>query len=333
MPEKFDWLLVKKGELLGGDIIAMYDDKVEFDSDEVGIHKIKMKDIKELRTKDIMQLRFLDGSIIEGHIIITEDSVYTMENPDQTFPREELLSITPSEKSGESLWAGEISAGLNFKSGNTESFDYYFDAEVRYLRSTGRFISTYRGVFEKVRDKTTDTVVTTEDNHRFTAKYDYYYSKKLFLTLPSYDLVVDTFRNIRYQTSLGVAAGYEVIDIKGMDLEVYAGPSVQATHFETVEPGEDEVVYSPVLAFGFDFEVDLTSDIEYFLVYDAKLVNEESGLYIQRTETGFEIELIDDFDLEITAVIDNTLEPVADENGIKPEATDILFTIGIEYEF
>lgn len=118
-----------------------------------------------------------------------------------------------------------------------------------------------------------------------------------------------------------------------MDLEVYAGPSVQATHFETVEPGEDEVVYSPVLAFGFDFEVDLTSDIEYFLVYDAKLVNEESGLYIQRTETGFEIELIDDFDLEITAVIDNTLEPVADENGIKPEATDILFTIGIEYEF
>lgn len=175
--------------------------------------------------------------------------------------------------------------------------------------------------------------MTTEDNHRFTAKYDYYYSKKLFLTLPSYDLVVDTFRNIRYQTSLGVAVGYEVIDIKGMDLEVYAGPSVQATHFDAVEPGEDEVVYSPVLAFGFDFEVDLTSDIEYFLVYDAKLVNEDSGLYIQRTETGFEVELIDDFDLEITAVIDNTLEPVADENGIEPEATDILFTIGIEYEF
>lgn len=333
VPEKFDWLLVHKGELLGGDIIAMYDERVEFDSDEVGVHKVKMKDIKELRTKNIMRLRFLDGTIIEGHIIITEDNVYTMENPTSIYPRDQILSIVPSEKSGESLWSGEVSAGLNFKSGNTESFDYYFDAKVNYLISSGRIIGTYKGIFEKVRDKTTDTTVTTEDNHRLTAKYDYYYSHKLFFTLPSYDLVIDRFRNIRYQTALGVAVGYEAIDIKGMDLEVYAGPSVQVTHFDAVEPGEDEVVVSPVLAFGFDFEYDITSDIEYFLVYDAKVVNAESGQYIQRTETGIEIELIDDFDLEITAIIDNTLEPIADENGIKPEPTDILFTIGIEYEF
>jgi hypothetical protein len=49
VPTKFDWLLVHKGELLGGDIIAMYDERVEFDSDEVGVHKVKVKDIRWFR--------------------------------------------------------------------------------------------------------------------------------------------------------------------------------------------------------------------------------------------------------------------------------------------
>ncbi|MEZ9302322.1 DUF481 domain-containing protein [Vibrio breoganii] len=333
VPTKFDWLLVHKGELLGGDIIAMYDERVEFDSDEVGVHKVKMKDIKELRTKDIMQLRFLDGTIIEGHIVIDEENVYLMELPSVTYPRENILSISPSEKSGESLWTGEISAGLNFKSGNTESFDYYIAGDLHYLITSGRFNVTYRGVYEEVREEVNGTSITTEDNHRFTAKYDLYYSKKLYFTLPSYDLILDEFRNIDHQTSLGVAVGYEVIDIKGMDLEVYAGPSVQYTRFVNVEAGEDDKVFSPVLAFGFDFEYDITSDIEFFLVYDGKVVNRESGSFIQRIETGFDIELIDDFDLELITVIDNTIDPIADEDGIQPEATDVVFTVGIEYEF
>ncbi|MFA0698802.1 DUF481 domain-containing protein, partial [Vibrio sp. 10N.222.49.C9] len=92
-------------------------------------------------------------------------------------------------------------------------------------------------------------------------------------------------------------------------------------------------VFSSVLAFGFDFEYDITTDIEFFLVYDGKVVNRESGSFIQRIETGFDIELIDDFDLELITVIDNTIDPIADEDGIQPEATDVVFTVGIEYEF
>ncbi|GAD89704.1 hypothetical protein VHA01S_026_00100 [Vibrio halioticoli NBRC 102217] len=330
---RFDWIVVNKGEVLGGDIIAMYDERVEFDSDEVGIHKIKMSDIRELRTKHIMQVRFLSGAIIEGHIVIDEKSVYVREQPAITYPRENILSITPSIKSGDSLWIGEISAGLNFKSGNTESFDYYASADLRYLITTGRFQVTYRGIYEEVRDANTEQTITTEDNHRFTAKYDYFYSHKLYFTLPNYDLILDEFRNIKYQTSIGVAAGYEVIDIKGMDLEVYMGPSIQRTQFINVEPGEERNVLSPALAFGLDFEYDITSDIEYVFIYDAKVVNEQSGQFIQRIESGFDIELINDFDLALIAVIDNTANPIANEEGVQPQSTDVLFTVGIEYEF
>ena len=333
VPTKFDWLLVHKGELLGGDIIAMYDERVEFDSDEVGVHKVKMKDIKELRTKDIMQLRFLDGTIIEGHLVIDEEHVYTMELPAVTYPRENILSITPSEKSGDSLWTGNLSLGFNFKSGNTESVDFYGNADVRYLVTTGRFNFTYRAMYEQVNNSDSGSSVVTEDNHRFTAQYDYFYSHQLYFTLPSYDLLLDELKNIKYQTSLGVAVGYEVIDITGLDINVYAGPSAQHTEFVNVEAGADDKVFSPALAFGLDFEYDITSDLEYFLVYDAKVVNKESGRFIQRFETGFDIEIVDDFDLELMTIIDNTAEPIADENGVQPKATDVVFTVGIEYEF
>ncbi|MBM7035373.1 DUF481 domain-containing protein [Vibrio ulleungensis] len=333
VPTKFDWLLVHKGELLGGDIIAMYDERVEFDSDEVGVHKVKMKDIKELRTKDIMQLRFLDGTIIEGHLVIDEEHVYTMELPAVTYPRENILSITPSEKSGDSLWTGNLSLGFNFKSGNTESVDFYGNADVRYLVTTGRFNFTYRAMYEQVKNSDSGSSVVTEDNHRFTAQYDYFYSHQLYFTLPSYDLLLDELKNIKYQTSLGVAVGYEVIDITGLDINVYAGPSAQHTEFVNVEAGADDKVFSPALAFGLDFEYDITSDLEYFLVYDAKVVNKESGRFIQRIETGFDIEIVDDFDLELMTIIDNTAEPIADENGVQPKATDVVFAVGIEYEF
>ncbi len=332
-PTKFDWLMVKKGEVFGGDIIAMYDERVEFDSDEVGVHKIKMKDIAQLRTKDIVSVRLVDGRIIDGYLIITEDHFYLRDTPQITYPRSELLTISPSSKGQTSLWDGKLAAGINLKSGNSESFDYYFSADLKRLSAHGRLILGYQGIYEKVRDVASGGEAVTQDNHRVFASYDYYFSKKTYFRLPTFEFVTDELKNIDTQTTLGVAVGYEVIDKPGIDLNVYAGPSVQYTEYVAVQPGEQNNIYSPVFAFGFDYEYDITSDIECFLVYDGKWVNQASGLFIQRIETGFDIELIDDFDLELITIIDKTAKPVANEAGVTPEATDLLFTVGLEYEF
>jgi hypothetical protein len=64
IPVKFDWVLLKKGELLGGELFAMYQDRVEFDSDEVGVVSIKMKDILQIRTKTVMSVRFVNNRVL-----------------------------------------------------------------------------------------------------------------------------------------------------------------------------------------------------------------------------------------------------------------------------
>lgn len=333
VPIKFDWVLLKKGELFAGDLIAMYQEEIEFDSDEVGLVDIDMKDIKELRTKQQMRVRFKDGIIRDGQLWLTESSLTFIDIPDKAYPREMILSISPSEKSEQSLWDGEIGAGFKFKTGNTESLDYSFSAKARYLSAHGRFLFNYRGVVSESAKTDSGSRVKTEDNHRLSGSYDIYYSEKTYFRLPTYELYIDEFKNIDNQTTLGVSVGYEVFDMPDVELDVYSGFSVLRTTYSSVEVGEEKNNFSPVFAFGMDYALDITKDLEYFLTYDGKVVNRESGRLIQHLETGIEIELIDDIDLEIAAIVDNTANPIANEDGVKPESTDVLMVIEIEYNF
>ena len=49
-PVKYDWVQTKSGEWFKGEIKAMYDDKLEFDSDEIGVHTFKFKDINQIKS-------------------------------------------------------------------------------------------------------------------------------------------------------------------------------------------------------------------------------------------------------------------------------------------
>lgn len=338
IPVKFDWVLLKKGELFGGDLFAMYQDEVEFDSDEVGVISIDMEDILQIRTKTIMSVRFLDNSIIWGKVVITDKSLFFIDSPDRVFDRRDILTISPAEEEGQSLWDGEVSVGLNFRTGNSARFDYLLSAKARRQSSSGRFIMSYSGVYAEVENVETGENVSTENNHRINVGYDYFYNKKLYFRLPYFEYYSDPFKNIDVQSTLGVAVGYEVFDKKiwnnqDIELNVYTGPSVQYTHFSEVELGADNESQSPVLAAGIDFDFDLTSNTELFFVYDAKLMNKASGSFISYLKFGVEIEIIDDFDIEIATIVDYIANPTANELGEIPESTDTLLAVSLEYDF
>ena len=333
VPTKFDWMLLKNGELLGGDVISMYQDKVEFDSDELGIVTVKMKDIAQIRTKDIVSIRLDNDDIVEGQLMVTEDQVTFIDNPTVSIPRSQLLSVAPSEKSGESLWDGNISIGFNFKSGNSERFDYTAQANARRLTSTSRTLLAYTGIFAEVEDPDTDEKVKTDENHRVTASYDWFYSRKVFFRLPTFEYYTNEFTNIEHQVTLGVAAGYKIYDEPDSKWDVYAGPSVQYTTFDQVAVGEKEDDTTPVLAMGTHYERDITDDIEYIFDYNVKFVSEESGSVIHHIETGLDIEVTKDFDIELKAILDRVDDPIPDEDGVLPEKDDVLFIVGLEYSF
>ena len=59
MPDDFDWVQMTSGEWLKGEIIAMYGDVLEFDSDEFDLQSLDLDDIQQVRSAQVMQVAYL----------------------------------------------------------------------------------------------------------------------------------------------------------------------------------------------------------------------------------------------------------------------------------
>jgi len=58
LPEKFDWIQLTSGEWLKGDLKVLYDDKLEFDSDELDLLELDWEDVKQVRGHKLHSVRF-----------------------------------------------------------------------------------------------------------------------------------------------------------------------------------------------------------------------------------------------------------------------------------
>jgi len=120
MPDDFDWLQLNSGEWLKGEIIAMYDEDLEFDSDELDMLTLGWGDIQQIRSGGTMQVGFLDDVIATGKLFVDGDTVRVMGEEDQSFSRSDLLTITAGAPKEINYWAGKFTLGANVREGNTE---------------------------------------------------------------------------------------------------------------------------------------------------------------------------------------------------------------------
>ena len=97
MPEKFDWIQLTSDEWLKGEIIAMYDDKLEFDSDELDLLEFDWEDVKQVRSAQTMHIGFLHDLTATGKLFVDGDTVRVIGADEEQFDRSELLTITAGE--------------------------------------------------------------------------------------------------------------------------------------------------------------------------------------------------------------------------------------------
>jgi hypothetical protein len=100
MPEKFDWIQLKSGEWLKGELIAMYKGSLEFDSKELKLQTFDFGDVRQILSKGTMQVGLLGGGVVIGKLKIDGDEVMVV--GDQT---REL------DRSGVQLPAGQQRGG------------------------------------------------------------------------------------------------------------------------------------------------------------------------------------------------------------------------------
>ncbi len=327
MPDKFDWVQLKSGEWLKGEIKVMYDESLEFESDELDLLKLDMADVKQIRSAQMLNVRLRGDRTATGKVLLEDNTLRVLGEPPQQFERADLLSVTAGVPRESNYWTGKVSAGGNFRSGNTDEIDA--SASIAFQRRTveNRVNLDYLGNFTRTND------VETSNNQRANATWDWFFSEKVFLRPVFFEYFSDKFQNIQSRFTLGTGIGYQLIDTSKTDWSVFAGPAYQTTRFHEVQPGANKTEDTGALSLGTTYDTELTKQIDFVYDYRLQFTNPDAGRYNHHMIGTFEVELTNALDLDLSLVWDRIEEPQPNADGTVPEKDDWRFIFAIAYDF
>ena len=322
--EAFDWIQLTSHEWLKGELKHLYEDQLEFDSDEMDLQVFDWEDILFLRTQGTVSVGLVDRQTVSGPLIVHKDTAFI---DGKEYDRASILTIIYGEPRERNYWSFKASLGVDFQQGNTDQINYSLLANVARRTSRSRWATDYLGNFSRTND------VATVNNHRLSSAFDLFISKKFFLTPAFGEIYRDPFQNLAYRLTIGGGAGYHIIDTSRTEWDITAGPAYQYARFDSVQEGESDSNSTPAAVVGTTFDTELTSRLDFIGQYRLTYGNKRSGGYTHHIITTFEFELTDILDLDFSWVWDRISHPTEDAGGVQPEPDDFQFIIGLGLDF
>ncbi|MCL1130694.1 DUF481 domain-containing protein [Shewanella sairae] len=316
---KYDWLQLTSLELLKGEIKNLYDDKLEFESDELDTVYIDWEDVKVLQSSGIVSIGFTDLSTKTGRLLVENGKSYIN---GEEFDNTQIMTIIAGDQSEANYWSSKITLGANFRSGNTDQIDYSALAKTIRRTTESRFNLDYIGNYSKTDG---DSRI---NNHRINTNFDWFISKQFYVRPIFAEIYKDPFSNIEYRATVGSGLGYNIIDNSKTEWSISGGPTYTYTRFDEVAAGEETDDGSAAMVIETAFDTEITSDIDFNTLYRVQYGNEQSGGYTHHAIATLEIELTSMFDLDLSFVWDHINNPQADASGLIPEQDDYQFIIG-----
>ncbi|HEY5809273.1 MAG TPA: DUF481 domain-containing protein [Povalibacter sp.] len=327
MPDKFDWVQLKSGEWVKGEIKVMYESSLEFDSEEFELLNLDFADVKEIRSAQVLNVRKRGGDTATGKLLLENSSVKVLGDVPQQFDRADLLSITAGEPTESNYWSGKVLAGGNLSSGNTDEVEASANVKVQRRTVAHRAVFDYLGTYGSSND------VETSNSHRANAVWDWFFSEKLFMRPVFAEYYSDPFQNLDRRVTVGTGLGYQVIDTPKTDWSIFAGPAYQMTRFDQVPVAEDRTDETWAFTGGTSFETDISSQISFIYDYRFQLTSPESGKYNHHMVGTLELDLTESLDFDVSLVWDRIEEPRAEADGTVPEQDDYRLIFSIGYDF
>jgi hypothetical protein len=106
-PKKYDWVQTKSGEWFKGEIKAMYNDELEFDSDEIGLYTFKFKDIKQIKSYHLIDVNIEGVANIPGIIRYKDGKIHIIQGDNTyTFDKDQIVSLALSGNKERQYWSG-----------------------------------------------------------------------------------------------------------------------------------------------------------------------------------------------------------------------------------
>ena len=326
--DKYDWVQTKSGEWFKGEIKALYEDELEFDSNEVGLYTFDFSDVEQIKSYHIISINIENLASFSGILRLKGEKIRLIQgDTEYDFERKDLVSFARAGELERNYWSGKVTLGLDIRSGNTNQYDY--NAQIKLQRRT----AGSRLVFDYLGRITSKDNTETANDHRLSEQYDIYLSRHLFVTPVFSEYYTDRYKNIENQLTLGLGGGYTIIDTKDTEWSISGGPALLYTKYYTVTPNRPLDSFSPAIVISTHYDYDLNKITE--LTYDYRLTytDKNAGRYKHHMVLTLENELTSWLDLDVTGVWDYIFDPEEASDGVVPEKNDFQLIIGLGIDF
>lgn len=323
-----DWIQLKSGEWLRGQLKYIQDKDVEFDSDELDEQTFKLKNVRQVYTTHRVYTLFEGQEPVLGKVVLSNNIVTIVGPEGVSQPLELLTGITPSGgKSGIRNWSGKATVGVILQSGNNRQATVNTSAELARRTPNTTFLMDYLGNYSQVNN------VENANNDRVNLSYDIRLNHDWFVRPVQLECYHDPLANISYRLTGGVAAGYYIFDRNDLRWTVSAGPSFQYTKFDTVEPGQPDTASTPAGVFDSNFKYDITSRLTIIQTLQSIVTKRDAGQYTHHAVSTLEFEIKRHLNLDVSFIWDYLQNPQPRSDGAIPEKSDYYLTIGFGVRF
>ena len=158
-----------------------------------------------------------------------------------TFAKDDILSATNGSPAERNYWSGDVSGAANFQSGNSDNERYNLRTLVKRRTVDQRVTIEYIGNYDETEGE------QTQNNQRLNIDWERFITDRIFWSPVFVEYYRDKFQNIRHRPTVGVKAGYELLDSSKVSWTVSGGPAFTQTWFEEVDEGEEDKKRSAAL--------------------------------------------------------------------------------------
>ncbi|MDD5141606.1 MAG: DUF481 domain-containing protein [Verrucomicrobiales bacterium] len=323
-----DWVQLKSGEWLRGQLKYVQNKEVEFDSDELDQQTLKLKDVSKLYSAHRMFTQFEDQKPAYGRVVISNDLVMVTGAEPLSLHRDLLMGITPSGgKTGINNWSGNFNLALSLQSGNNDQTTVSTSAELARRTPNTTLLFDYLGNYSQVDN------VQSANNERVNVTYDIRLNQDWFVRPVLLEYYQDSLANIAYRLTAGVGGGYYIFDRDELKWTVFAGPAYQYTKFSTVETNQADSASTPAAVLGSNFNADLTQRLTFIQSLQSIFTEKEAGQYTHHSVSTLEFEIKRHLNLDVSFIWDYLQNPQAKSDGDVPRNSDYYLTVGFGVRF
>jgi len=327
-PKNYDWIQTKSGEWFKGYIKAMFDKKLEFDSDEIDMHTFKFKNVVQIKSYQVIAVNIDGVAIFEGIIRLRDDKITIIQGNNKfEFPKDDIISFAHSGKMETDKWYTKFTFSLDKRNGNTKQLDYSAQGIFKRRTAETKLVFDYFGRYSNVAG------VETVNDHRVNEKFDIYITKNFYWTPIFGEFYQDRLKNIKVQATAGFGVGYMLINTNETELDLTVGPAFLYTGYLSVDNNGDKNIRSPSMEFSVRYENELTKDIDFTYDYRFSFTNKESGFYKHHMLAKLENEITKWLDIDFSYVWDYIDNPIKNASGKIPVKNDFQFLIGLGFEY